>query len=160
MRRAFAAVVILISVVGLGATAHAESYPPGGPSIGVPDSEPKPGDSITITLDGFCPNDVVNLSAEGPGGTVDLGTVTVDGSGTATFPYTAPGTPGAYTIEGTGTDCDDYVASLGIVVTRGDIPAMGTDSTKSGLLIGTGALGLGVVLVGAAAIRRRRPVAA
>lgn len=160
MRRVVTVVLTLVSALAIGApAAHAESYPPGGPALATPNSAPSPGENIFITLDGFCPDDVVNLSLDGPGGVVDLGTVTVDGAGVASFPFTAPGTLGEYTIEGTGTSCPLYVASLAIVVTP-DIPAMGTDSTKSGLVLGGGAVGLGALLVGAAAVRRRRPTVA
>lgn len=160
MRRVVTAVLTLVSTLAIGAAAvHAESYPPGGPSIATPSSAPHPGDSIVITLEGYCPNDEVNLSFDGPGGAVDLGKVTVDGSGVATFPWTAESSLGTYTFTGTGTDCPEYVASMSIVVAP-NIPTMGTDSTKSGLLLGSGAVGAGVLLVGAAALRRRRPAAA
>ena len=159
MRRVFAAALALASTVGFGAaTVHAESYPPGGPDIAVPNSTPEPGDTFDVDLDGYCPNDVVNLVLSGPDGDIDLGTVTVDGSGTASFPFTAPDKAGSYTIAGTGTDCPSYVASIGIVVSV-DIPHAGSDS-QSGLMLGAGAVGIGALLVGVAAVRRRRPAAA
>lgn len=159
MRRVFASALVLASTVGFGAaTVHAESYPPGGPAIAVPNSTPAPGESFNISLTGYCADDDVNLVLSGPGGDVDLGTVTVDGSGVATFPFTAPPTAGSYTIAGTGTDCPLYVASLGIVVSV-DIPSAGSDS-QSGLMLGAGAVGAGALLVGIAAVRRRRPAAA
>lgn len=160
MKHALAVVVGLALSLGVGSAAvHAESYPPGGPSIAVPDSTPAPGENITVDLEGFCANDVVTLTIAGPGGTTELGTVTVDGSGAADFQFDAPSLTGVYTIEGTGTSCPDYVSSLSIVVSKDGIPSAGSDSTSGGIALGVAAVALGALLVVVAAFRRRQPAA-
>ncbi len=133
-------------------------YPPRPPAIEVESGSVPPGGNQTVTVSGFCPGVMVTFTLN-PGGSV-LGTASANSSGVASLTFAAPNTTGTYTVVasapntcgGGGTttvDTDFEVAS------EAPLPTSGADS---GSLVRTAAaiVGVGLVLVGVAMVRRRR----
>lgn len=153
--------VVLASVaallVGVPAASAAPEYPPPPPAIEVESGSVPPGGSQTVTVTGFC-NGVTVTFTLNPGGTV-LGTAVANGSGTASLTFTAPSAEGTYTITatapntcgggGTTTETTEFD-----VESEAPLPSSGTDS-QTLLRWAATVLGVGVVLVAVAMMRRR-----
>lgn len=133
------------------AAALADGPYSGPPDVSVDDPTAGPSQPLTVTLTGFLPDEVIDIT-DSCGGT---GTISADGTGAATLVVTAPATAGSCTLTGTGrtsgrTDSASFVVSL-----PPPIPSTGSNSTGI-LTLGLEVAALGAGLVGVAAVRRRR----
>jgi len=144
----FGAVVLALAAPMV---AQADGPYSGPPDVSIDDPTSGPSQSLTVTLTGFLPDEVIEVT-NSCGGT---GTVSADGTGAATLVVTAPSTAGTCNLTGTGrtsgrTDVASFVVSL-----PPPIPSTGSNSTGI-LTLGLEVAALGTGLVGVAAIRRRR----
>jgi LPXTG-motif cell wall-anchored protein len=95
-------------------------------------------------------------------GGVTLGTATTDSGGTADITLHAPTKAGTFIVTATSSGACVASASVAMsVLTQGlPLPRTGSDTTVGGLLVGGVAVGAGAALIGLAAFRRRRLLAA
>ena len=164
MKRLFAALVAVVAMIIAAASlgASASAYPPGTlPQISVADTTVEQGATDVVNGVNFTPNSSVVLSLHSA--TVDLGTVTSDGSGSFSATITIPSDTalGAHTIEALDTPTGD-VATAAITVVAGGGDGGGPPFGTGVAVIGMGALGL-VLLIGGGLMLmagRRRKVTA
>jgi LPXTG-motif cell wall-anchored protein len=165
--------VVLAAVVGLGASATAQPYPPVAPTVTAP-STVLPGATFVVVFTGCQPGETVHkelngvivaTSCTGAGGT---GRLMQAGVGSATATLTAPTVPGTYIITATGltsgfTDTTT-ITVVGQTATTaatggggGGLPTTGSDNSSTLWIAGTAVIvGAGLLTVG---LKRRRPAA-
>jgi LPXTG-motif cell wall-anchored protein len=164
--------VVFAAVVGLGASATAQPYPPVTPTVTAP-STVVPGGTFVVVFNGCQLGETVNVTlagvtvattCTGAGGT---GRLMQAAGGSASATLTAPTAPGTYTITATGLT-SGLTASTTITVvaqtptTRatgggGGLPTTGSDSSSTLWIAGTAVIvGAGLLAVG---LKRRRPAA-
>lgn len=130
------------------AAATGGDYPPQECLLSISDPQPAPGETFTVTA-----------TSNDEGGTIwfefngETKSATVSG-GSATVAFSGPA-PGTYT--GIVT-CDDKTVEFVINRAPPVTPPTGSDSTRSGLLIGTGLVGLGAAMTAVAHRRRRETI--
>jgi LPXTG-motif cell wall-anchored protein len=167
------AAVLIAAVVGLGAPASAQPYPPVTPTVTAP-STVLPGATFVVVFNGCQLGETVNVtftgvtvatSCTGAGGT---GRLMQAAGGSASVTLTAPTAPGTYTITATGLT-SGFTASTTITVVAqttttaatggggGGLPTTGSDSSSTVWIAGTAVIvGAGLLAVG---LKRRRPAA-
>lgn len=155
MRRNLVLICAAVAAFGMPALAAADGPYTGPPDVNVDDPSAGPGQSLTVTLTGFLPGEIIDIVISCGGSP----SVTADISGAATITVTAPGSAGTCNVTGTGrttgrTDVASFVVSL-----PPPIPPTGTNADTA-LTLGLQITALGAALVGVAAVRRRRTAAA
>ncbi|CAN5448986.1 hypothetical protein BH10ACT2_BH10ACT2_21040 [soil metagenome] len=146
----------LVGIVGVAAPSASADYPPAAPQITASSSTVASRGPVTYTVTGFCAGTTVTFKIS-PNGTV-IGTAVADAGGNASVTIKAPKNKGTYTVTATGAvPC---LASASTTITVRSLPATGSDATSFGIQGGAVALVAGGALVGLAALRRRRPLAA
>lgn len=155
MKKFVIAMVATLSVFfGMGTAAHAQY---GASPVVVTVSPPTvaPGGTITVTVSGCTPGELVDISVAGVSVQVTCGA-----DGVATAPLALPATPGTYTGTGVGSvsgfRTTFVVTVLASVAQRGGLPATGSGGigTTTGIAAGLFAIGLG--LFGVTQLRRRQ----
>lgn len=148
------ALTMLLSLA-LGAPAQAQYEPEVGNGT-VTKSQPKKGECITFSGDGFLPGTTVTITDNG----ANLGTATAGADGGFDFEYCAS-VLGVHILKGDGADNDGGTRSVVATVTvlGAGLSVTGSGTTMPALLIGVGlvATGSGALAFG---LRRRRPQAA
>ena len=111
-----------------------QSYPPGQVGIQIPTNTVTPGETITVTGEGFAPDTTVVLTLQQTG--AQLASVTTDAQGAFTTSITIPTglAPGRYTIVATGGCPSNPALTLGLSaqVTVTARPATVTPPGQSG----------------------------
>jgi len=146
----------LTGFLGVGASAVSADYPPAAPQVTASSSVVASKGPVTYTASGFCAGTTVTFKIS-PNGFV-LGTVVADAGGKASLTVNAPVNKGTYTV--TATAASPCVASASTTITVRTLPATGSDVASLGVQGGVFAVIAGGVLVGLAALRRRRPALA
>jgi LPXTG-motif cell wall-anchored protein len=168
--------VVLCAILGFGAPALAQSYPPTVLVIVIVSGPVTPGSTVTITITGCQAGETVTVAVDGV--TVTVSTCTGGGGtsampmqaagGSATASFTAPAA-GTHTITATG-NTSGLVGSLTFTVQQpattttaapgggGALPTTGSDSTPT-LWIAGASIAVGLGLAGVA-WKRRHPSAA
>ncbi len=179
MKKLAVALTAVIALFGFGALAHAQYTP----SVSAPGTV-NPGQAFNATVSGCQGNSAYTWSFDG-----QAGGGTTDASGGATIALTAPTAPGDYPVvvncsgstastnvgvvdpsaaptnggnggNGGGSAAAPTAGGTGGGTVAGTIPATGSDSIQTGLLIGAGAVIVGLGLLGTAHIRRRQTASA
>jgi hypothetical protein len=151
MRRAMAAISLVLVVFGLAGAGQAHAYPPGQFGLTGDRTVYEPGSTGTFTMRGCAPGEQVTFQIFRNPPVGDPVTVTADANGTAVVPqFPIPNQPGDYYMVATGnlgcTDRFDFrVATLS---------ATGSDS-RTPLLAGTALVATGLALFGVTRARRR-----
>lgn len=155
MKRLVGLVMGAAAVLGLGVSSVAADYPVGTAALTTTNGSPVVGEPITLTATNFPPGYLVTFT----GGT--LGSAVANGVGTATITTNATTVVGSWVVTATCSLPCDRSATVTMNVRAGStIPRTGSDSTFSTLLLGALVVGAGGALIGLAALRRRRLVAA
>lgn len=165
--------VVLVGLTAAPALADDPQYPPQDElKIEVSATALCPGDSVTVSGEGFAPDS--SLVVELVSNETTLGSPTADGGGAFTFETTIPETqePGGYTVRVTGTahdgsdvvesaalevqDCDDAppAAAPAAPSSEGSLPVTGSNATMTLIQIGLALAAVGGLLLALA--RRRR----
>ena len=159
MRKSVVALVVsLLALLSAAPAALASPYPPNPPTIEVDSDSVPPGGDVTVSVSGFCPGVMVTFTLT-PGGTV-LGTAAADGTGKAQITFAAPTDTGTYVVTATapntcgGGGTTTETTSFD-VASDAPLPSSGADS-GSIVRVAAAVLGVGLVLVGVAMVRRRR----
>lgn len=154
-------VLALAALVALTAVpASAQDYPPDAAACAVSVTTPVPGQSISVSCNGWMPNGPVDIDLLSQH--VHLDTVQADGNGEIGTAVTIPSdtSPGDHTLRLSGTNAqgEDQVVEIAFNVQaaggqRDGLAATGMDSGM-GVLLGLGLLGAGAAAVYGA--RRRQ----
>jgi LPXTG-motif cell wall-anchored protein len=154
IRKAFVVVAVLFGALMMTSTAGAQ-YQPGQPGLVLTPSTTTPGGSVTALGFGCPPGSVVEISIDG---TVVGTTIAAhDGKGSFQVPFTAPTTPGQFTV--TATCGVTIVSSILTVIAAPTtlppvLPRTGSDSTLPLTRLGLVLVAGGGLLV--LAVRKRR----
>ena len=154
MRKVLLAISTSLAVLGFGASASAAPYPPVDLQVSAPPSV-APSTLFTATITGCTPGGTVQVVLVQTGET-DL--VTCGGDGTTTTTMTSPAASGPFDITAVDLLSQSQDATVVQVQVPG-IPQTGSNPDHTLQIAGIVG-GTGLVLVGVAAIRRRRPAAA
>lgn len=160
--------VTVTAACGLGVSAAASAYPPGGPTLTLSATTVAPGASFSVVFDGCTLGETVSVSIEG--GDSDSATcagpagasrwISQEPGGTATVTLTAPTAPGTYTVTGTTSESGlTATATLTVAAAApappGQLPTTGSASSVPMAQIAAGVLAAGIGLAGVAMYRRR-----
>ncbi|MEX0832791.1 MAG: hypothetical protein WD276_02785 [Actinomycetota bacterium] len=158
----FGIALVLATALGMLVAAPAQAqYQP--PTAGVDDSNPSPGETVTISGARWCPGSTVDILFDDH----KIGTGQVDSEGNFSEPITIPAnaSPGHHVISVVGLDfaCEDVrTVNIGIFISGGGAGGAG-GLAFTGANISVGAVILAaLVIVGLAAItagRRRKATA-
>jgi hypothetical protein len=146
---------VLMGAVLLASTAGAQ-YQPGQPGLVLSPSTTTPGGTVTALGFGCGANQPVTITIDGK--VVATGTSANDGKGSFNIPFTAPTTPGTYTV--TATCGDTQVSSILTVIASptttvpAALPPTGSASTLPLTRFGLVLIAAGGLLV--LAVRKRR----
>ena len=152
-------VALLAVALLLSAPAHAQTYPPKPPSIGVNDTLVRPGDKVVVSGADWCPGSTVDIFLDGK----FITTADVGGDGTFSTSITVPaGTdagPAEITVEGLDETCEEtrvlgrtITVVLAATESGGSLPFTG-DNVSVWMIVVAGLL---VVGAGFAVAGRRR----
>ncbi len=171
---ALAVMAVAVTVFGFGVVAEAQYG--STPQIAVSPSTVPASGTVTLTISGCTPGEVLTVRLEGQflgtvqcraGGTlgsfVAASLLSQAGTGSATFTFDAPGVAGTYT--GTVVGNRGFNRSFQIVVLApttppGGLPATGSGGIDSTMAVGLGLFAVGLGLLAVAGFRRRQTAVA
>lgn len=166
----FALALMASAAMILGFSAMVSAYPPGSPPPTVSDPTPAPGSTFTVevgcspvgasvnfTLNSVPPQTVtvtcVARSGALAGGSMLVATPT---PGVARATFTAPTTPGTYTVSYDGAAVGSVTVTVESATTPGGgLPAAGSNGTSTMTIVAIGLFAVGACLFGVSQFRRR-----